>query len=328
MMAFLLHALSILSVFGFHQSEKPVQAPRAHMLPDSGRQILLADPTIFYDQGVYYLYGTHTTNQGFEVYTSTDLKNWSKEQKLALSKADVFGEGNFWAPQVFKYKNKYYMAYAADEHIAIAESGSPLGPFKQAVKQPLITSVKTIDPFVFIEGGHKYLYYVKLDEGNRIFAAELKDDFSGLKAGTEHACLNAVDHPQAWENLAHKSWTVTEGPTVLKHRGKYYLFYSGNGFKSIYYAVGYAVADHPFGPWKKFKGNPILNKDLIGENGPGHGDFFIDRDGHYDYVFHTHFSDERIGPRKTAIIQGRFVPDQGTDEMTFDRNSFYFLHTK
>lgn len=41
--------------------------------------ILLADPTIFLDNGVYYLYGTTTgetslNGEGFMVYTSTDLK--------------------------------------------------------------------------------------------------------------------------------------------------------------------------------------------------------------------------------------------------------------
>src|SRR5699024_8663277 len=117
------------------------------------------------------------------------------------------------------------------------------------------------------------------------------------------SCVNAVDDPQEWENLANKIWTVTEGPTVLKHKGKYYLFYSGNGFRSIYYALGYAVADHPSGPWKKYSGNPILDKDMIGENGPGHGDFFQDKTGQFYYVFHTHFSDNKINPRRTALIK-------------------------
>ncbi|MBP5760009.1 MAG: hypothetical protein J6W90_01350, partial [Verrucomicrobia bacterium] len=38
--------------------------------------IYLADPTIFYDQGTYYLYGTGNSNEGFWVYTSQDLKTW------------------------------------------------------------------------------------------------------------------------------------------------------------------------------------------------------------------------------------------------------------
>lgn len=291
-------------------------------------QIYLADPTIFYDDGRYFLYGTHATNRGFEVYVSTDLKNWKKKSQLALSKKNAFGDHGFWAPQVFKLNHQYYMAYTANEHIAIAVSDSPLGPFRQKEKKPLIEDIKTIDPFVFIEETHKYLYYVKLEEGNRLFVAELKDDLSGIKPQTEKPCINAVTNPQAWENTANVKWTVTEGPTVLKHKGKYYLFYSANDFRNIDYAVGYAVSDNPLGPWKKYSGNPILSRKLIGENGPGHGDFFKSKDGQYYYVFHTHFSKDQVSPRKTAIIKGNFIPMKESDAMMFDKNSFYHLQTK
>ncbi len=296
----------------------------------TGKQIFLADPTIFFDNGTYYLYGTHAVKEGFEVYLSTDLKNWKKATNLALSKKDVYGDHGFWAPQVFKYGNKYYMAYTANEHIAIAKSNSPIGPFVQEDQKPFSTSGKAIDPFVFIDdNGTKYLYFVKLQNGNRIFAAELKDDFSDIKPATVTSCVNAVDHPQEWENLANKTWTVTEGPTVLKHKDTYYLFYSANGFKSIYYALGYATSEKPFGPWTKYEGNPILNKDMIGENGPGHGDFFKDTEGQYHYVFHTHFSDNKINPRRAALIDGEFKPVKNEpDKMEIDKESFYYLKYK
>lgn len=293
----------------------------------SRQQIFLADPTIFYDKGIYYLYGTHTVKKGFEVYTSTDLKNWKKADHLALTKKDVYGDHGFWAPQVLKFKKKYYMIYTANEHIAIAKSDRPTGPFKQEVKKPLSTSGKAIDPFLFIDDdGTKYLYFVKLQKGNRIFVATLKDDFSDLKSATFSSCVNAVDDPQEWENRDHRDWTVTEGPTVLKHKGSYYLFYSGNDYRSVHYAMGYAVADHPSGPWKKYKGNPILDKELIGANGPGHGDFFKDKTGQYYYVFHTHFSDHKANPRKTALMKGHFEPVKNKpDQMKMEKQSFYYL---
>src|SRR5699024_7791682 len=77
------------------------------------KQIYLADPTIFYYDGVYYLYGTHTVNKGFVVYTSTNLKDWEgpagAEDGFALRKEDVYGKGDFWAPQVFEYHGTFYM---------------------------------------------------------------------------------------------------------------------------------------------------------------------------------------------------------------------------
>ncbi len=106
--------------------------------------IFQADPTVFFYGGYYYLYGTNGDSeeqQGFKVYQSTDLKHWKvpagTTSGFALLKGDAFGSTGFWAPQVWFEKGKFYMAYTADEHIAIAVSDSPVGPFKQTSKAPL-----------------------------------------------------------------------------------------------------------------------------------------------------------------------------------------------
>lgn len=301
------------------------------------KQIYLADPTIFYHDGIYYLYGTNMTNRGFLVYISEDLKTWeipvAAKDGFALRKEDVYGTEGFWAPQVFKYHGKFYMAYTANKQIAIAESDSPLGPFKQEVKQPLFPDVKTIDPFVFVDSdGSVYLYLVYHVPGiddNQIYVVQLTDDLKEVQPGTLTLCISAKDNPQPWEHVGGHTRTITEGPTVLKHNSMYYLFYSANGYTSVDYAVGYATADKPLGPWKKYEGNPILSRMLIRENGVGHGDFFQDPKGEYYYVFHTHYSDNRIGPRRTGIIKGCFVPDKNRlDKMKFDKDSFYYLKWK
>src|ERR1044072_6050437 len=96
--------------------------------------IFLADPTIFADKGRYYLYGT-SSNKGFLVYESADLKTWKQPEdsarQFALKRGETFGSSGFWAPQVFIYKGGYYMAYTANEQIAIAKASSPAGPFRQ-----------------------------------------------------------------------------------------------------------------------------------------------------------------------------------------------------
>lgn len=40
---------------------------------------------------------------------------------------------------------------------------------------------------------------------------------------------------------------------------KYYMWYSGLGTASKGWSVGLATAEHPLGPWKKYKDNPILD---------------------------------------------------------------------
>lgn len=177
-------------------------------------------------QGTYYLYGTGgDSNFGFMVYTSSDLKNWSGPKGVsngyALKEGDVFGDKGFWAPQVFRLNNKFYMAYTANENIAIAVSDNPLGPFTQTVKKPLEAPFKQIDPFIFTDDdGKVYLYHVRLQNGNRIFVARMKDDLSAIKPEALKECIHASD---AWENTEKAEWPVAEGPTVLKHGGLYYL---------------------------------------------------------------------------------------------------------
>lgn len=292
----------------------------------TGSVIRYADPTILADSGKYYLYGTGPADRGFQAYVSRDLVHWygpaGRDSGFVLRKGGVYGQGGFWAPQIFRYRGWYYLAYAADEHVALARGTGPLGPFRRIRSGPLLPG-KAIDPFVFRDGDRIYLYYVKLDHGNRIFVTRLREDLSGTVPGTTRPCVNGVTDPQPWEHAESAPWTVTEGPAVLKHGGRYYLFYSANDFRSVHYAVGYAVSDSPLGPWKKFSGNPVLDRGLIGENGPGHGDFFPGAAGHGYYVFHTHASDSAVSPRKTALIGGRFSGTPAT--WRFDSGTFRYL---
>ena len=285
-------------------TEKPVQSV--------SKNIFVADPTIFYNSGIYYLYGTTTGNtangEGFLVYTSPDLKKWSEpvgaQNGLALKKGDSFGDKGFWAPQILEYNKRFYMIYTANENIAIASSNSPLGPFKNESKKPIIETGNQIDPFIFIdEDGKKYLYHVKLTNGNRIFVAEINDDLQSIKPETLTECISGT---LLWENTQNTDWPVTEGPTVLKHAGLYYLIYSANDFRNPDYAVGYATSKSPLGPWEKSKDSPIISHKNTNQNGIGHGDVFWDENHKMHYVLHTHFNESSVSPRKAAIIDISF----------------------
>ena len=291
----------------------------------------LADPTIYYHDRIYYLYGTveGNTGRGFRYYTSTDLWKWqtgnASAEEYALKKGATFGTDKFWAPQVFKTVNQFHMAYTANENIAIATAATPAGPFEQQEKGPLAAAARQIDPFVFIDDdGKKYLYHVRLLQGNKIFVAEMEDDLSAIKPGSLKECITAAE---PWENTAHSDWPVAEGPTVVKHKNVYYLLYSANDFRNPDYAVGYATSTSPSGPWKKYKGNPIISKKNTGWNGTGHGDLMIDNRQQLQYVLHTHFSETVAIPRRTAIIEMQFIQDdrEDMDKIVADIKSFRFL---
>ncbi|AFL85801.1 beta-xylosidase [Belliella baltica DSM 15883] len=315
----------------FSSNSKNEIADRDELVP-SQQQLFYADPTIFFHQGIYYLYGTveNKPNKGFEVYTSYDLVNWDgpsgANDGFALRREDVFGNKGFWAPQVFEHNGKFHMAYTANENIAIATSSSPLGPFVQENKVAIEAPVKQIDPFVFFDDdGKVYMYFVRLTDGNRLFVAEMKPDLSGILEHTAKECISAEEE---WENTQQVNWPVAEGPTIIKHNGLYYFIYSTNDFRNPDYAVGYAVSDNPIGPWEKVPQNPILNRMHVGENGTGHGDLFKDGNGDWHYVLHTHYSSTTPNPRKTAIIKVAFKESEQMntyDEIVFDYKSFRFL---
>ena len=292
-----------------------------------GKPLLMADPTVFVDKGTYYMYGT-SSNKGFQTFVSQDLKNWSAPKglngALVLRKGDAFGTGGFWAPQVFKHNDLYYMAYTADEQIAIATGDSPLGPFKQKVMKSLSGTGKQIDPFIYFDASGKvYLYHVKLQNGNRIFVTEMKSDLSDIIPGTEKECIAGTEF---WENTERTGWPVTEGPTVVKHNDLYYLIYSANDFRSKDYAVGYATSTTPVGPWVKYPGNPIISRKKLGLNGSGHGDLFEDLSGNLRYVLHVHNSNTKVSPRAAGLIDIKFqkVKD-AADILVVDPTSFKLL---
>ncbi|RPE05751.1 beta-xylosidase [Chitinophaga lutea] len=289
---------------------------------DSGA-VHLADPAIFLHNGMYYLYGTveGRAGEGFQVYTSTGLAQWTLSAKnggYALKKGDAFGTAGFWAPQVFQYRDSFYMAYVANESIAVAVATDPLGPFTQRVKEPLAAPVRQIDPFVFMDEGKIYLYHVRLTGGNKIFVAEMTDDLAAIRPETLRESIIATDQ---WENTANTKWPVTEGPSVFKHNGLYYLVYTANDFRHPDYAVGYATSKSPLGPWEKYSGNPVLHKNMISQHGTGHGDFFRDNNGGLQYVFHTHYSLTKVGPRRTAILKASL----NGNRLVMDAGSFQFL---
>ncbi|MCM1448911.1 MAG: glycoside hydrolase family 43 protein [Clostridiales bacterium] len=277
--------------------------------------IELADPTIYVYDGKYYLTGTAgNSNMGFDLYESDDLQNWKHNSRILTKGDGVYGTKGFWAPQLIEIPGAgFRLAYTANEQVAMAQSadGRLVSRYVQPVVEPLDSSAKNIDPFIFRDDdGRYYLYHVRFNKGNYLWVAEYDPATGRIDNGTLRQCLEC---DQAWENTGdYPSDPIMEGPTVIKMDGTYYLFYSANHFMSRDYAVGYATSSSPVGPWVKSEGNPIISRHTVGENGAGHGDVFKDLDGNIKYVYHVHNSDTVVSPRTTRIVELQLSP--GTDE--------------
>ena len=271
-------------------------------------QIAFADPTIVRQGANYYLTGTtNTIPQGFSMLVSKDLKNWTSTGPLLTEGPQVYGDKGFWAPQLYLNGKTWQLAYTANEQVAVAESPSLTGPFTQKQVKPVDASEKNIDPFIFTDDdGKTYLYHVRFNNGNYLWVAAYDKNTMSIDPSTLKQCLG---NTEAWENTPdYPAAPIMEGPTVIKHKGKYYLFYSANHFMSRDYAVGYAVADSPMGPWHKPANNRIIHRSIVGENGSGHGDVFADKKGNLFYVYHVHNSNHAVSPRLTRIVPLHFIP--------------------
>ena len=286
-----------------------------------------ADPFILKHNNIYYLYCTDDstlTDVGIPVYKSTDLVNWegpcgAGEHGLALHKDDVWGNSWVWSGDVVEKNGKFYMYATIEEHLVVAVSDSPFGPFKQRVKKPMHKSPKEIDGSVFIDDdGKAYIYFIRLKDANKIFVAELSDDMLNMKDSTIRFC---VEPEEPWELGTNQPVAkVTEGAFMMKHNGYYYLVYTANHFMSKDYCVGYATSKSPTGPWKKYKGNPILSAtDKV--HGPGNGMFVNSPDdSEMLFAYHVHCSASNVCPRRLAIDRARFAknPNGGPDIIMID----------
>lgn len=256
-----------------------------------------ADPGVLFYKGVYYLYCT-SAPVGYYVFTSTDLVHW-KNEGYCLESAWEKSRW-YWAPEVVERNGRFYMIMSVEEYLGIASSDSPLGPF---VPEASWIFPQSIDGHFFLdEDGKAYLYYVTWRPGKRygIYAMEMNEDMATPKFETETLVL---EPETPWETSEGR---VTEGPFVLKHKGRYYLTYSAPGYTSYRYGIGYAVSNAPMGPYVKYPANPVLGYTSA-FHGPGHHSFTVNQKGEWIVVYHVHQAPGTVHPRKVCVDRARFV---------------------
>ncbi|GAI40189.1 unnamed protein product, partial [marine sediment metagenome] len=215
----------------------------------------------------------------------TDLVNWTKGPKVFQP-----GEKNVWAPDVFRDPDdeKFYLYYTVNKRIGVAVAERPDAEFTD--RGTLFTSA--IDAHMFRDDDERYfLYYVQLP-GFRIHVQPMQTPLE--KKGTPTEIIRPTE---PWER---KRGAVTEGPWMLKHKGTYYLLYSGTAASSLDYAIGYATAKSPTGPFEKYSGNPIVKRGN-GALGPGHGCVVKDGADHLWSVYHQQKDDSQPWNRFICI---------------------------
>jgi len=279
-------------------------------------RIHMGDPFVLLDNGVYYLYGT-TSNSGFKAWKSTNLKKWIPLGNVYTRTEKSWGNNSFWAPEVCRYRGKYYLTYSANGvnekakfKLCLAVADKPDGPFID-VKTPWIefSDWACIDASLFIDNDSvPYLFFNKVGVVNEpwhlygiIYMVCLSKDL--MSAITEPKLVAQAEEP--WEEMDPKyKSSCNEGSFVFRYNNKYYLTYSSGHYLSQKYGIGYSTADSPFGPWKKSPNNPLVQSDLAnGISGPGHNSITWSPDKKTMYmVYHVHADPIKPGSDRIVLI--------------------------
>lgn len=80
-----------------------------------------------------------------------------------------------------------------------------------------------------------------------------------------------------------------------------------------HYAVGYATAEKPLGPYTKYEGNPILMHDFPRVSGPGHSSCTFSPDGtEMLIVYHCHTNPLKGGSDRQVCIDRMHFREDGS----------------
>ena len=269
-----------------------VALPLATLAQEVKSVIVGADPAAAYFDGRLWIDPTGPGDR-LEAWSSSDRQTFTRAgpllalKDIAWVKADKQPRHYLWAPDMVASGGKFYLYYAVGpqdatpSRLGVAVCDTPKGPCIDSGK-PLLTGgggFEAIDPLVFVDpkSATRYLY-AGGSAGAKLRVFELKPD------------MVTIDR----EDTIAQPPLFTEGVFVHERGGIYYLSYSHGAWNTAGYAVYYAMAPSPLGPWK-YRG-VILQSDRK-YKGPGHHSFVQDpTDGSWWIVYHRWEGKKGDGP--------------------------------
>lgn len=271
-----------------------------------------ADPEAIIYGDTYWVYPTYSypfdEQTFFDCFSSKDLVNWTKHEKILTNEEVKWARRAMWAPSVIQHKGKYYFFFAAnDVHegeiggIGVAAADKPEGPYKDLLGKPLIGHIingaQPIDQFVYKDtDGQIYMYYGGWRHCNVV---RLNDKMTGLLPFKDGSFYKEIT-PEKY----------VEGPMIFKRNGKYYFMWSEGGWTGPDYCVAYAIADNPMGPFKRIE--TILQRDEKVGTGAGHHSLLnIPGTDDWYIVYHRHPLNDRNGNHRYTCIEKMEFDEQG-----------------
>lgn len=254
----------------------------------SSSEIRVRDPYIVpvKETGKYYLFGTTDTDpwnegEGFLVYESEDLENWSEPRWAFLPPEGFWANQNFWAPEVHFFNGYWYIfasfkANGVCRGTQILRSESVTGPYVPISEGPVTPRHwECLDGTLHVdEKGKPWMVFchewVQVHDGE-ICCIPLSDDLTHA-IGEPTLLFRASEAPWVvplWNSMDN---FVTDGPFLYRSsNGALRMLWSS--FSTEDYTISYAESQSGtiFGPWIQHETGVVVNG--------GHGMVFDTFDG-------------------------------------------------
>jgi xylan 1,4-beta-xylosidase len=230
------------------------------------------DPSIIRDGENYYIVNSSFNYYpGLLIWTSKDLVNW-KPVTHALKKS----VGSVWAPDLVKYRGKFYIYFPANDTNYVVWADVINGPWSD----PIDLKIGNIDPGHFVDDkGNRFIYF-----SNGSYVPLSADGLSIV--GKETSAYEGWKIPKEWSIECF----CLEGPKMMKRGDYFYLTVAegGTAGPATSHMVISARSKSPFGPWENSPYNPIIRTKDSSEKwwSKGHATIIDDVNGKWWMVFH------------------------------------------
>jgi len=253
------------------------------------------DPSILKDGADYWL--THSSfnyGPGLLIWHSTDLVNWTPVTHALSS----FG-GDVWAPEITKYKSRYYLYYKSTGGNWGMVADDPRGPWSE----PQNLSIPGIDPGHIVDTDGTRLLHIS--DGRMV---EISED--GLEVTSE---VEKVVEP--WPIPEDRVIEVVglEGPKLFWKDGWCHMLVAqgGTAGPATSHMVVHARSRSARGPWEFSPHNPVIATGSREERwwSRGHGSLVEGPDGIWYCLYHAYDRDAYTLGRQTLIEPVEWTED-------------------
>ena len=267
-------------------------------------EIYMRDVCILPDPATrtYYMIGPARGNS-VRMYTSTDLATWTGPRIIFTAPDSLWRDiqiVGIWAPELHRYKNKYYLFLTFNTRNEFPEqwrnwlprvtrgsqvlvSDRPEGPYHPFQNHSTLPAdMMTLDGTLWVEEGIPYMVFchewVQIKDGS-VETIQLKDDLSGTVGEPVHL-FDGSDAVWSQKSPAYHCH-VTDGPYLYAGKsGRLFMIWTSGGYTGYTCGIAVSPSGRLAGPWQQ-QAEPLYQKD------GGHGMLFTTFEGQLMMVLHA-----------------------------------------